>query len=154
MGCGFPAFNRVRGLLRKPRHSPVAQSVEQAAVNRWVAGSSPARGANLLYKLHPELTPDDAGSTLKALDCGTAIVGVEEPIHLGTAGLHQFGHALLGDALFLHLFGKLARNHRLDCSGGDLRADSSFIQPVIEAGADMAVLLRHVSTIIQPWPAR
>ena len=26
--------------------SPVAQSVEQAAVNRWVAGSSPARGAN------------------------------------------------------------------------------------------------------------
>lgn len=27
-------------------HSPVAQLVEQAAVNRWVAGSSPARGAN------------------------------------------------------------------------------------------------------------
>src|SRR4051794_38189784 len=26
--------------------SPVAQLVEQAAVNRWVAGSSPARGAN------------------------------------------------------------------------------------------------------------
>ena len=25
--------------------SPVAQLVEQAAVNRWVAGSSPARGA-------------------------------------------------------------------------------------------------------------
>src|SRR5579871_3430818 len=26
--------------------SPVAQLVEQAAVNRWVAGSSPARGAS------------------------------------------------------------------------------------------------------------
>jgi hypothetical protein len=26
--------------------SPVAQQVEQAAVNRWVAGSNPARGAN------------------------------------------------------------------------------------------------------------
>lgn len=28
-----------------PVWSPVAQLVEQAAVNRWVAGSSPARGA-------------------------------------------------------------------------------------------------------------
>jgi hypothetical protein len=26
--------------------SPVAQPVEQAAVNRWVGGSSPSRGAN------------------------------------------------------------------------------------------------------------
>jgi hypothetical protein len=31
--------------------SPVAQLVEQAAVNRWVAGSSPARGANFLNSL-------------------------------------------------------------------------------------------------------
>jgi hypothetical protein len=27
--------------------SPVAQQVEQAAVNRWVAGSNPARGATI-----------------------------------------------------------------------------------------------------------
>jgi hypothetical protein len=32
---------------QRHRNSPVAQSVEQAAVNRWVAGSSPARGATL-----------------------------------------------------------------------------------------------------------
>ena len=31
---------------RKNYRSPVAQLVEQAAVNRLVAGSSPARGAN------------------------------------------------------------------------------------------------------------
>src|SRR5690242_19355479 len=30
---------------RRTHRSPVAQLVEQAAVNRWVAGSSPARGA-------------------------------------------------------------------------------------------------------------
>ena len=34
-----------RQRARERRCSPVAQSVEQAAVNRWVAGSSPARGA-------------------------------------------------------------------------------------------------------------
>jgi hypothetical protein len=34
-----------RPRLYPARCSPVAQSVEQAAVNRWVAGSSPARGA-------------------------------------------------------------------------------------------------------------
>lgn len=34
-------------------NSPVAQLVEQAAVNRWVAGSSPARGATfLLFSSH------------------------------------------------------------------------------------------------------
>src|SRR4029077_14574154 len=32
-----------------PGSSPVAQQVEQAAVNRWVAGSSPARGATLQH---------------------------------------------------------------------------------------------------------
>ena len=30
------------------RRSPVAQQVEQAAVNRWVAGSNPARGATAI----------------------------------------------------------------------------------------------------------
>ena len=34
-------------------HSPIAQLVEQAAVNRWVVGSSPTRGA---YLLHAEKT--------------------------------------------------------------------------------------------------
>ena len=28
-------------------YSPIAQLVEQMTVNHWVAGSSPARGANL-----------------------------------------------------------------------------------------------------------
>ena len=32
-------------IIRIPTHSSVAQSVEQAAVNRWVVGSSPTRGA-------------------------------------------------------------------------------------------------------------
>gem|GEM_PF-6903940 len=31
------------------RWSPVAQLVEQVAVNHWVAGSSPARGANKIF---------------------------------------------------------------------------------------------------------
>ena len=33
--------------IRIPTNSSVAQSVEQAAVNRWVVGSSPTRGALL-----------------------------------------------------------------------------------------------------------
>tara|TARA_Y100001935_G_scaffold211876_1_gene182264 strand:+ start:206 stop:415 length:210 start_codon:yes stop_codon:yes gene_type:complete len=50
-------FNSGRGLQKKycfgikmsilMSYSPVAQLVEQAAVNRSVAGSSPARGAKL-----------------------------------------------------------------------------------------------------------
>src|SRR5262245_24044741 len=37
--------------------SPVAQQVEQAAVNRWVAGSNPARGAIFSrgFKVNPSL---------------------------------------------------------------------------------------------------
>src|SRR5690242_16257052 len=44
-----PALLLSTAWRRRPRRthrSPVAQQVEQAAVNRWVAGSSPARGAN------------------------------------------------------------------------------------------------------------
>ena len=33
-------------LLHTPPFSPVAQLAEQAAVNRWVVGSSPTRGAS------------------------------------------------------------------------------------------------------------
>lgn len=33
-------------MVPKRRYSPVAQSVEQVAVNHWVGGSSPSRGAN------------------------------------------------------------------------------------------------------------
>src|SRR5690349_23330962 len=45
-------FQSPRGFAKRAaRHSPVAQSVEQAAVNRWVAGSSPARGATLFNGL-------------------------------------------------------------------------------------------------------
>src|SRR5262245_7955002 len=40
-----------RRLTKSALCSPVAQLVEQAAVNRWVAGSSPARGAKNLKSL-------------------------------------------------------------------------------------------------------
>src|SRR5690606_35730337 len=39
--------------LESARSSPVAQLVERSAVNRLVAGSSPARGANPLTGLPP-----------------------------------------------------------------------------------------------------
>ena len=41
----------VRIQARQPDRSPIAQSVEQAAVNREVVGSSPTRGANLLMPI-------------------------------------------------------------------------------------------------------
>jgi hypothetical protein len=37
--------------IAPPRWSRIAQSVEQAAVNRWVAGSSPAPGASEIKEL-------------------------------------------------------------------------------------------------------
>ena len=42
--------------------SPVAQLVEQAAVNRWVAGSSPARGASTRTEADnlPDLSPSSS----------------------------------------------------------------------------------------------
>ena len=40
----------IRLPTRTPRHSPIAQLVEHSTVNRIVAGSSPARGAILLFR--------------------------------------------------------------------------------------------------------
>ncbi len=39
-------FVRFHAISNRVCYSPVAQSVEQVTVNHWVAGSSPARGAN------------------------------------------------------------------------------------------------------------
>ena len=51
---GFLADYKAKNLrnqtVRDKFRSPVAQSVEQAAVNRLVAGSSPARGASYPQK--------------------------------------------------------------------------------------------------------
>ena len=48
--------------------SPVAQQVEQAAVNRWVAGSNPARGATFFKELveysEDALTPENRNGNL------------------------------------------------------------------------------------------
>jgi hypothetical protein len=45
-----PEFNSQ--LLTK--HSSIAQLVEQTAVNRWVQGSSPCRGANTPHPIENE----------------------------------------------------------------------------------------------------
>ena len=45
-----PCHYGIRPKDSSNRHSPVAQLVEQPAVNRLVAGSSPARGANGLQQ--------------------------------------------------------------------------------------------------------
>ena len=63
-----PVQLRVDGALC----SPVAQQVEQAGVNRWVAGSSPARGANFprkfsFFSLTSNQTGVHQGCTVKGL---------------------------------------------------------------------------------------
>src|SRR3954447_19162207 len=59
-----PGLQRRRGVAsprarwyRPPRCSGVAQSVEQAAVNRWVVGSSPTAGANPSRLSPPDRDP-------------------------------------------------------------------------------------------------
>ena len=53
----------------RPRYSPVVQLVERWTVNPYVAGSSPARGANLLLS-HRAIT--QAGLRLK-MPCDSSI---------------------------------------------------------------------------------
>ena len=49
----------IRALLKRPYYSALAQLVEQMTVNHWVAGSSPAGGANFYCKTNDlqNLTP-------------------------------------------------------------------------------------------------
>ena len=55
---GAPALQWQACLNIWRNRSPVAQSVEQAAVNRWVAGSSPARGAIIIKGLAADFAAD------------------------------------------------------------------------------------------------
>ena len=57
--------------------SPVAQQVEQAAVNRWVAGSSPARGA---IRANLATVPVDADNSAdRSAELETARVTAKKP---------------------------------------------------------------------------
>ena len=56
--------------------------------------------------------------------------------------LHELGHALLCDLLFLHLSRKLAGNHGLDGCGRNFRPDTFGIEPAFEARSDVRVLSR------------
>jgi hypothetical protein len=98
------------------------------------------------HQLYPQLTPNDFGGALKAVDGGAAVVGIEQPIHLRAAGLHQRRHALLGDLFLFHFVGELVRDHGLDRGGGDLLADALLVQPAFEARADVRILFRHDCT--------
>ena len=62
--------------ISKNGNSSVAQLVEQMTVNHWVAGSNPARGANV-----------DGSSIGRAPDCGSG--GCEFDSHLSTQWSHR-----------------------------------------------------------------
>src|SRR4051794_26800454 len=85
-----PGLQRRRGVAspgarwyRPPRCSGVAQSVEQAAVNRWVVGSSPTAGANR-SRLSP---PDRDPAALDLVD----LVPVADHGRLLLAVAHRLG---------------------------------------------------------------
>jgi hypothetical protein len=83
--------------------------------------------------MHSQLAPDDPGGALQALYGGAAVVRIEQTIHLRAACLHELGHALFCDFLFLHLSRKLAGNHGLDGRRRNFRPDAFGIEPAFEA---------------------
>jgi hypothetical protein len=60
--------------------------------------------------LQPKFPPYDVRRPYKTVDCGASIVRVEQPVKLSAAGMHQFGHALFGQILLLHLFEQKSGN--------------------------------------------
>src|SRR5204862_1796210 len=79
-------------------------------------------------------------------DGRAAIVRIEQAVNLRTAGFHQLSHAFLGDPFFLHLGCKLARDHGLDRSSGNILAHTFLIEPALEARPYVRVFSHHDCT--------
>ena len=78
-----------------PSSSPVAQSVEQAAVNRWVAGSSPARGANKSHIQSEARADPRCASAMRVVRVAIAVVVVV--VHRMKRVVHDVMHgAVIG----------------------------------------------------------
>jgi hypothetical protein len=61
-----------------------------------------------LNQLDAQFASDDARRAHAGFKGGTGIIGIEQAVELGAAGLRQLGHTRLGKVLLLHLLGKSA----------------------------------------------
>jgi hypothetical protein len=68
---------------------------------------------------------------------------IEQPVNLGSAGLEQSCHLVLGNFLFLHGLGELPRNHLFHSLRLCLFKDTFFLEEIVNARTHM--LLAHRS---------
>src|SRR5690606_31859957 len=68
-----------------------------------------------------------------------AVLGVEHPVELGAAGVHQLCHGGLAELALRHLLAELPRNDALHrCGGGGLQR-ALFAEEIFERSAEMGI---------------
>src|ERR1700730_10730806 len=72
------------------------------------------------------------------------VLGIQQTVNLGTAGLEQRGETRLRDFLFLHSLGQLPRNDLLDCLRLRLVEYAFALEKIVDARTH--VFLAHRSS--------
>ena len=88
-----------------------------------------------------DLTPTPSATAVRPPARGGAeghglIVGVQQPVELGTAGFHAFREARPGQVLVVHQRVELPRDHPLDRARGDLFMEALLFQEIVERRSD------------------
>src|SRR5262245_36538585 len=80
-------------------------------------------------------------SAVQRFQRDVALLGIKQPIELGTARFHERRHLALGQLLFLHRLLDLPGDDLLDCNGAELFEHALFLEELIEGAAPVRVLL-------------
>ena len=84
-----------------------------------------------------ELASQGQGNVFQKLDGDGGLVGREQPVERGRAGLHAAGQCCAGDAAALHLSLNLPRDHTLERAGLALRERTVLHEEIVEVRADV-----------------
>ena len=86
----------------------------------------------VLHQLQADFAPNRASGLLERGERYAVVLGIEQTIQSGAAGVHSLGHFSLRYILFLHRGFDLPRQNALDGGRGCLLVDALLAEPTIE----------------------
>jgi hypothetical protein len=85
-----------------------------------------------LHKFQPKLTAHGHGCFAQRAQRHRVVVGIEQAVEGGAAGVHPPRHFRLGKVFLLHGGFNLPSEDALDCARGDFLVDALLAEPAIE----------------------
>ncbi len=99
----------------------------------------------VLHEFDADGAADGGGGALDGVELDAVVLGIEQAIEVGAAGLHALGHGGLGDFLLLHFLLNLPGKDAFEGVSVGLGGETFFAQEGLKGGADVSIGVFHFS---------